>query len=678
MRIGVDGQVKSCRFATVHASVILTTEPIRRPLSYLSCSPLTSIWTHFRVFFKLSFTAMGRIEESKADLPTSHHPEHARKQPRVARLIRTCALALALALSLVTLFYTDTDLLKLASHTRHRDLSAHLGNTACPQAAPFELPSFGATLDHANTTNDIKLPSSDELAKLLSGAVQVDTTVGDDWPTVKEDPERWRAVFAPFHDYLRTAFPSIYAADSPIKLEKVNEWGLVYTFPGSNETLAPLLLMAHQDVVPVEPETIPSWTHAPFSGFIDNEHGLVWGRGAGDCKATIVSILATIESLLKSRFRPQRTIVCSFGFDEESAGTQGGVELANFLHERYGDDGVAMIVDEGGEIDLDLGIPVAAPAVAEKGYLDARVSVYTPGGHSSAPSDHTSIGMLAQLISAIEANPYTATLQVTGKQVNPALQYLQCTRDAPRADRKLSKALKKLEKMQRKLDSVRWGRTWMDKKLDSQAAKVLSLMDRWQRFGFQTTQAVDLISGGVKINALPEQATAVINHRIDVTSSTAQVRRHIYRTLLPVARKLKLSIQADGEAWNFISASHSAQHTGKIVLSDAFDSALEPAPFTPIDAQAPPWQLLQSVMRRVWKDLLVAPDVMGGNTDTKSYWALTKHIFRFSPGSDKPFPIKGGHENIHTVDERATIYGLLKAVEFYSLLIQAVGSQTDF
>ena len=46
-----------------------------------------------------------------------------------------------------------------------------------------------------------------------------------------------------------------------------------------------------------------------------------------------------------------------------------------------------------------------------------------------------------------------------------------------------------------------------------------------QRFGFQTTQAVDLISGGVKINALPEQASAVINHRIEVTVSTADAVR---------------------------------------------------------------------------------------------------------------------------------------------------------
>jgi len=29
-----------------------------------------------------------------------------------------------------------------------------------------------------------------------------------------------------------------------------------------------------------------------------------------------------------------------------------------------------------------------------------------------------------------------------------------------------------------------------------------------------TPQAIDLIQGGVKVNALPEQASAVVNHRI--------------------------------------------------------------------------------------------------------------------------------------------------------------------
>jgi Gly-Xaa carboxypeptidase len=29
-----------------------------------------------------------------------------------------------------------------------------------------------------------------------------------------------------------------------------------------------------------------------------------------------------------------------------------------------------------------------------------------------------------------------------------------------------------------------------------------------------TTQAIDLVDGGVKVNALPEQAWAIVNHRI--------------------------------------------------------------------------------------------------------------------------------------------------------------------
>lgn len=34
-----------------------------------------------------------------------------------------------------------------------------------------------------------------------------------------------------------------------------------------------------------------------------------------------------------------------------------------------------------------------------------------------------------------------------------------------------------------------------------------------------TTQAIDIINGGIKANALPEQASAIVNHRIAVSRS---------------------------------------------------------------------------------------------------------------------------------------------------------------
>src|SRR5256885_13239702 len=55
-----------------------------------------------------------------------------------------------------------------------------------------------------------------------------------------------------FQRYLRTTFPKLHAA---LKLEKVNSYGLLYEWPGSDPGAPPIVLLAHQDVVPVEPGT---------------------------------------------------------------------------------------------------------------------------------------------------------------------------------------------------------------------------------------------------------------------------------------------------------------------------------------------------------------------------------------------------------------------------------------
>ena len=42
-----------------------------------------------------------------------------------------------------------------------------------------------------------------------------------------------------------------------------------------------------------------------------------------------------------------------------------------------------------GRLDSVYGSTFAMTAIAEKGYLDVRVEVATPGGHSSIPPPHT-------------------------------------------------------------------------------------------------------------------------------------------------------------------------------------------------------------------------------------------------------------------------------------------------
>jgi Gly-Xaa carboxypeptidase len=61
------------------------------------------------------------------------------------------------------------------------------------------------------------------------------------------------------------------------------------------------------------------------------------------------------------------------------------MNLGIWLEEKYGKDSVAMLVDEGSNMEFLWGQLYATPAVAEKGMLDVEIRVETAGGHSSVP-----------------------------------------------------------------------------------------------------------------------------------------------------------------------------------------------------------------------------------------------------------------------------------------------------
>lgn len=64
------------------------------------------------------------------------------------------------------------------------------------------------------------------------------------------------------------------------------DWALVYEIQGSNPSLKPLFLTAHQDVVPVLPSTRSQWTHDPYGGEYDGT--VIHGRGASDTKSSLI------------------------------------------------------------------------------------------------------------------------------------------------------------------------------------------------------------------------------------------------------------------------------------------------------------------------------------------------------------------------------------------------------
>lgn len=474
-----------------------------------------------------------------------------------------------------------------------------------------------------------------ESIKRLSGAVQVPTMSFDDMGEIGVD-KRWD-IFYEFGKYLEKTFPTAY---EKLDVDVVNTHGLVFTWKGSDLTLKPTLLMAHQDVVPVPDATIDAWTHPPFDGFFDGK--FIWGRGSSDCKNQLIAILESIELLLEADFVPTRTILLSFGFDEEISGREGAGHLAPFLVEKYGADSMAVIVDEGAGIDASWGAKMATPGVAEKGYTDVDITVRMPGGHSSIPPDHTSIGVLSELITIIEADTYPTHLS----SENPYLGKMQCGAEhAPDFPSKLRKLLQSGKHESKSHKDT----------LAIEAAKAGPAI----KYLMQTSIAVDVIGGGVKVNALPERVSVTVNHRINVGESPADVFGKITYHAKAIAKKYDIALNA----FNGVSEAPSS------ISLVASNNTLEVAPVTPTDVgSVSAYAVLSGTTRALYgSDLIVAPGIMTGNTDTRYYWDLTRNIFRFAPGWDGE---EGGLGNIHTVDEKISIKTHVAAVKWFSLFIR--------
>lgn len=560
---------------------------------------------------------------------------------------------------------------------------SHLG-ALCPQQEPYNLTDGLADLDR------------NLLASRLSKAVQIDTTVGDEWPDPNDVPERWQA-FPTFAEWLKDEFPRVHAK---LELEKVHQHGLLYTWKGSDASLKPLLMMAHQDVVPVNQGTLDQWRYPPFDGFIDEKADTVWGRGSTDCKAWLVSLLSSVEDLLAKDWQPKRTILFSFGFDEESGGKQGAGWLAKRVEEIWGRDSIAMIVDEGNPVlaawdQMGPGIDVAMPGIAEKGSVDIAITVESQGGHSSQAGAHTSIGLLARIVAQLEDKRDQLDVSKIG---GPQLEFLQCVREGPRMPPALRSALKDLEWASRSsfehlamytvmrgvlpdwfasifLPAVNaWSDRGRQRRVNRAKERVVHAMPAPLQTQFITTTAVDIIEGGVKFNALPESATAYVDHRIAITSNFEELKQHYIESLSPVAKKYNMGMEAFGE--HVLNASSPAG-ASKLVIKEA-RSALEPAQWTPLEGdKAKPWRLFSQLVRSVWvnengEPVKVAPSIMQGNTDTRYYHNLTHNIIRFGPSSITPDKTGlGAFEGVHTVNEHYSIQGLSDSTNFYTALFRA-------
>ena len=189
-------------------------------------------------------------------------------------------------------------------------------------------------------------------------------------------------------------------------------------------SLKPILLMAHQDVVPVNMGTESDWTGAPFAGEIID--GFVYGRGAIDDKGNLVALMEAADALAASGFQPKRTVLFMFGHDEEVLGS--GAEAGVALLKSRGIE-PEMVLDEGFMI-IDpsplSGKPMGIIGIAEKGYVTIEVTAIAQGGHSSTPPRNSANVNLATAILALEANQMPADFSNRRYRIFSAQQARTC------------------------------------------------------------------------------------------------------------------------------------------------------------------------------------------------------------------------------------------------------------
>jgi len=167
-------------------------------------------------------------------------------------------------------------------------------------------------------------------------------------------------------------------------------------------TGAPHLMFAgHTDVVP--PGDPKTWSHAPFSGDIDD--GVLYGRGAVDMKGAIAcKIAATLDYLAANGGKPRGSISFLIAGDEEGIAVNGTVKLLTWAAER-GEKFDHCVLGEPGNVEA-LGDTVK---LGRRGSQNGVLVVTGKQGHVAYPhrADNPVRG-LVKLMSALMDEPLDA------------------------------------------------------------------------------------------------------------------------------------------------------------------------------------------------------------------------------------------------------------------------------
>ena len=253
--------------------------------------------------------------------------------------------------------------------------------------------------------------------------------------------------------------------------------------------------------------------------------------------------------------------------------------------------------------------------MAEKGYLTLKLTAHGQPGHSSMPPLRSVIGVLGEAVARVEAKQMPA--RMTGL---PREMFESVSPDVIGINRWLMSNI------------------WLTEPLLIHVLEKVPSANAMLR----TTAVSTVFQSGDRENVLPGVATASVNFRLLPGDTADAVEQHVKQVLKGLD----------------VSVSRSPQVT-------------EASPVSRTDTEA--YRLIANTLRELQPDMVVAPGLLIGGTDSRHYADLSRSIFRFAPVHASSADLA----RFHGTNERISVTNYVQMIQFYERLLRNANVNTN-
>ncbi|MEZ5176093.1 MAG: M20/M25/M40 family metallo-hydrolase [Acidimicrobiia bacterium] len=389
---------------------------------------------------------------------------------------------------------------------------------------------------------------------------------------------------------------------------------VVYRHEGSDPNAPTILMIPHLDVVPASAD---GWTHNPYAA--TQADGFIWGRGAVDMLNITAAMVVVFKALRDGDLRPiPSDIILAAVADEEAGGVHGARHLVEDHWPLIACDHV--LTEVAGPMIGPVDTRALPVTVAEKGPAWRRLATRGTPGHGSQPYARTNaVVALSDAIHRIATHDQPILITDEWRRFVPHLPITP-------------------ELAERLLD----GDT-----VDAAIAEIGDedpILARWIHACTHLTLSPNVVTGGSKVNTIPDTAELGLDARLLPGQATTDVEEHLRKVLGP----------------------------------DLFDQiSVEPIQEMPANGSPPEglmWDAIGDAAERHTGSRALAPTLTPVSTDARFFRARGIPAYGVGLFDDSlSFPDMLGM--FHGVDERISPASVVASTQFLATVVDAYGQR---